>query len=142
MQRKAMAVWQGGLKDGKGTLTTESGILSKTQYSFSTRFEQGKGTNPEELIAAAHAGCFSMALSAELGKANMTADTIQTNAAVVMEKLESGWAITSVHLDMTAVIENPDEEAFRRAAESAKANCPVSKLLKAKITMDARLQPK
>ena len=102
MKRKASAVWQGGLKEGKGTISTESGVLSKAQYSFSTRFESGIGTNPEELIAAAHAGCFSMALSAELGKSGLTADSIQTTANVTMDRLEAGWTVTQVHLDITA----------------------------------------
>src|SRR5437667_4248161 len=99
MERKASAVWQGNLKGGKGTISTDSGVLSNTQYSFSTRFEQGTGTNPEELIAAAHAGCFSMALSAQLGEAGLTADSIRTTTTVALEKRETGWEITASHLD-------------------------------------------
>src|SRR2546421_5538671 len=99
MTRKASAVWQGDLKGGKGTVSTDSGVLSNTQYSFNTRFENGKGTNPEELIAAAHAGCFSMALSAELGKAGITPESIATSAALTMERLEAGWTVTAIHLD-------------------------------------------
>src|SRR4029079_10361529 len=102
MKRKASAVWSGGLKDGKGTISTDSGVLSSTQYSFSTRFEDGKGTNPEELIAAAHAGCFSMALSGQLGQAGLTAESIRTTASVKLEKTDAGFAITSVHLDVKA----------------------------------------
>ncbi|HJU54042.1 MAG TPA: OsmC family protein [Pyrinomonadaceae bacterium] len=140
MRRKASAVWQGGLKDGKGTISTESGVLSETQYSFSTRFEDGKGTNPEELIAAAHAGCFSMALSGQLAQAGLTADSINTTATVRLEKTDAGFAITSVHLDVTAKIPGADQQAFETAANNAKAGCPVSKLLNAEITMEARLE--
>jgi len=139
MQRKAGAVWKGGLKDGKGTLTTASGVLTSTPYSFSTRFEDGKGTNPEELIAAAHAGCFSMALSGQLGAAGMTAESISTEATLTMEKLEAGFTITKVHLDVNARIPGADAAAFAKAAENAKAGCPVSRLLKAEITMTAKL---
>ena len=140
MLRKASAVWNGGIKDGGGKISTDSGVLSDTQYSFSTRFEDGIGTNPEELIAAAHAGCFSMALSGQLGAAGMTADSINTTAAVRLEKVEGGFAITSVHLDVTARIPGADEAAFATAAANAKAGCPVSKLLNAEITMDAKLE--
>ena len=140
MLRKASAVWKGGLKDGGGKISTDSGVLSDTQYSFSTRFEDGIGTNPEELIAAAHAGCFSMALSGQLGAAGMTAESINTTAAVRLEKLESGFAITSVHLDVTARVPGADEAAFATAAANAKAGCPISKLLNAEITMDAKLE--
>src|SRR5256714_4711795 len=104
MKRKASAVWNGGLKDGKGSISTDSGVLSNTQYSFSTRFEDGVGTNPEELIAAAHAGCFSMALSGQLGQAGLTADSIRTTAAVSLEKTDNGFATTKVHLDVTAKV--------------------------------------
>ncbi len=138
MQRKGSAIWNGGLKDGKGTVSTASGVLDNTQYSFSTRFENGIGTNPEELIAAAHAGCFSMALSAQLGDA-MKPERIETSATVTLEKLETGFAITAVQLDVTARIPGATEDAFMKAAEAAKAGCPVSKLLNAKITMNARL---
>ena len=140
MLRKASAVWNGGIKDGGGKISTDSGVLSDTQYSFSTRFEDGIGTNPEELIAAAHAGCFSMALSGQLGAAGMTAESINTTAAVRLEKLESGFAITAVHLDVTARIPGADEAAFATAAANAKAGCPISKLLNAEITMDAKLE--
>ena len=140
MKRTASAVWQGGLRDGKGTISTDSGVLSETQYSFSTRFEEGKGTNPEELIAAAHAGCFSMALSGQLGQAGLTAESIRTTAAVRLEKTDSGFSITSVHLDVTAKVPGADQQAFETAANNAKAGCPVSKVLKAEITMEARLE--
>lgn len=139
MQRKGSAVWRGGLKDGKGTVSTASGVLKDTQYSFTTRFENGAGTNPEELIAAAHAGCFSMALSAQLGNQGMTPEAIETSATLTMEKQEAGWAITAVHLDVTARIPGGDRAKFEQAAKSAKEGCPVSKVLNAKITMDAKL---
>lgn len=140
MKRKASAVWEGGLKDGKGALTTASGVLSSTQYSFATRFEDGIGTNPEELIAAAHAGCFSMALSGQLARANLTAKRIQTSATLTMEKTDAGFTITAVHLDVAAVVPAADARAFATAAGEAKANCPISRVLKAEITMDARLE--
>jgi lipoyl-dependent peroxiredoxin len=140
MKRKASAVWNGGLKDGRGRISTDSGVLSETQYSFSTRFEEGQGTNPEELIAAAHAGCFSMALSGQLGNAGMTAESINTTATVRLEKTDAGFTITSVHLDVTARIPGADQQAFETAANNAKAGCPVSRLLKAEITMDAKLE--
>lgn len=140
MRRKASAVWNGGLKDGKGTISTESGVLSDTQYSFSTRFEDGKGTNPEELIAAAHAGCFSMALSGQLGQAGLTAQSINTTATVRLEKTDSGFAITSMHLEVKAKVPGADKQAFETAANNAKAGCPVSKVLNAEITMEASLE--
>ncbi len=140
MRRKASSVWKGGLKDGKGTISTDSKVLSDTQYSFSTRFEEGIGTNPEELIAAAHAGCFSMALSGQLGQAGLTAESIRTTASVKLEKTEAGFAITSVHLDVTARVPGADKQAFETAANNAKAGCPVSKVLNAQITMEARLE--
>lgn len=140
MKRKASAVWKGGIKDGKGTISSGSGVLSDTQYSFSTRFEDGIGTNPEELIAAAHAGCFSMALSGQLGQAGLTAESINTTASVTLDKTESGFAITTVHLDVSARIPGASQEAFETAANNAKAGCPVSKVLNAKITMEARLE--
>jgi lipoyl-dependent peroxiredoxin len=140
MIRKASAVWQGGLKDGKGIVSTESGVLLKTPYSFTTRFEDAKGTNPEELIAAAHAGCFSMALSAQLNGANLTAESIETTAALTLEKLDSGWTVTKIHLDVKAKVPGADKSAFDKAAQAAKEGCPISKLLKAaEITMEARL---
>ena len=140
MERKASAVWQGNLKGGKGTISTASGVLSNTQYSFSTRFEQGAGTNPEELIAAAHAGCFSMALSAQLGEAGLTPDRIDTTATVTLEKTAAGFEVTSSHLDVRAKIPGASQEAFDKAANNAKAGCPISRLLNAKITMSASLQ--
>ena len=139
MQRKASAVWKGGLKDGKGTVSSTSGVLSNTPYSFATRFENNPGTNPEELIAAAHAACFSMALSAQLGGANLTPESINTAATLTMEKLDAGWSITAVHLDVVAKVPGASAEAFSTAAQNAKAGCPVSKVLNAKITMDAKL---
>lgn len=140
MKRKATAEWRGDLKAGKGTLTTESGVLAGARYSFTTRFEGEKGTNPEELVAAAHAGCFAMALSAELGKANLTAESLKATAVVSLEKDAGGWSITESALDLVAKIPGASEAAFRAAADSAKANCPLSKLLKAKITLNARLE--
>lgn len=140
MKRKASAEWRGDLKGGKGSISTASGVLSGAQYSFGTRFEEGIGTNPEELIAAAHAGCFSMALSAQLGNAGLTPESVATTAAVSLDKLESGWAVTAVHLDVTAKIPGASEEAFKTAAANAKAGCPISKLLNAEITMDAKLE--
>jgi lipoyl-dependent peroxiredoxin len=139
MIRKASAIWKGGLKDGKGTVSSESGVLDQAQYSFGTRFESGKGTNPEELIAAAHAGCFSMALSAQLGAANITPQGVETIAALSLEKLDSGWTVTKVHLDVTATIPGADKAVFDKAAQAAKEGCPISKLLKAEITMSAKL---
>ena len=139
MLRKASAEWNGSIKEGGGRISTESGVLSDTQYSFSTRFEDGIGTNPEELIAAAHAGCFSMALSGQLGAAGLTADSIKTTAAVRLEKLESGFAVTKIHLEVTASIPGADDAAFQTAAANAKAGCPISKLFNAEITMDAKL---
>ncbi len=139
MQRKASAHWSGGLKDGKGTVSTQSGVLNQTQYSFSTRFEDGVGTNPEELIAAAHAGCFSMALSAQLGNAGMTADSIDTTATLTLDKTDAGFSITTVHLDVTAKIPGADQAKFAEAAQNAKKGCPVSRVLNATITMDAKL---
>jgi lipoyl-dependent peroxiredoxin len=138
MERKASAVWRGGLKDGKGEFSAPSGVFSHVPYSFTTRFENAPGTNPEELIAAAHAACFSMALSAQLG--NLTPESINTTANLKMEKQEAGWAITAIHLDVKAKIPNADDAAFQKAAESAKAGCPVSKVLNAKITMNAALE--
>jgi len=139
MVRKASAVWKGSLKEGKGTISSESGVLSNTPYSFSTRFENAKGTNPEELIAAAHAGCFTMALSAQLGNAGITPESLETTASLTLDKLEAGWSITKIHLDVAARIPGVDKAAFDKAAENAKAGCPVSRLLKAEITMTARL---
>jgi osmotically inducible protein OsmC len=139
MKRSGSAVWNGSLREGQGTVSTESGVLSETQYSFSTRFEDGQGTNPEELIAAAHAGCFSMALSGQLGQAGLTPESINTTAAVTLEKTDAGFTITAIHLDVTANVPGADQAAFETAANNAKAGCPVSRLLNAEITMDARL---
>ncbi len=140
MRRKASAEWKGGLKDGRGTSSTQSGVLAATQYSFSTRFEDGIGTNPEKLIAAAHAGCFSMALSGQLAVAGLTAEFIRTTANVRLEKTDSGFEITTVHLEVAASIPGASQDAFETAANNAKSGCPVSKVLNAQITMDAILE--
>jgi osmotically inducible protein OsmC len=140
MKRRGSAHWEGGIRDGRGTVSTESGVLAEAQYSFSTRFEDGKGTNPEELLAAAHAGCFSMALSKQLEDAGMRAESIDTSAAVTLEKTDAGFTITKVHLDVTARIPGGDRAAFETAAANAKAGCPVSRLFKAEITMEAKLE--
>jgi len=141
MKRKASAVWNGSLKEGKGTISTESGLLENAQYSFSTRFEEGKGTNPEELIAAAHAGCFSMALSGQLTTAGMPPARIGTTATVTMEKKEAGFTVTAVHLEVRASVPGATAESFATAANNAKTGCPISRLLNAEITMDAKLEP-
>jgi lipoyl-dependent peroxiredoxin len=140
MKRKASAVWKGDLKTGKGSISTESGVLKETQYSFSTRFENGVGTNPEELIAASHAGCFSMAFSAELGKAGFTPASIHTTATVTLDKTDAGFTVTESHLDMTASIPGIDQEKFTAIANGAKAGCPISRLLNAKVSLDAKLE--
>lgn len=140
MKRTGSAVWNGNLKNGKGTVSTESGVLENAQYSFGTRFEEGKGTNPEELIGAAHAGCFSMALSAQLGNAGLTADRIATTAAVTLEKTDAGFTVTKIHLDVAAKVPGATEESFNTAANEAKAGCPISRLFNAEITMTARLE--
>jgi osmotically inducible protein OsmC len=140
MKRNASAEWRGGLKDGRGTISTDSGVLESTQYSFSTRFEDGKGTNPEELIAAAHAGCFSMALSGQLGNAGLTAESIRTTASVKLEKTDAGFTITEVHLNVAARVPGASQEQFETATNNAKAGCPVSRVLNAKITMEAQLE--
>ncbi len=140
MKRKASAVWHGDLKSGKGTISTESGTLSQTQYSFSTRFENGLGTNPEELIAAAHAGCFTMALSFALGSAGHPPESIETTAMLTLENLpEKSWTVTAIHLDTTAKVPGVAAEAFAQLAAGAKANCPISRLLNTTITLDAKL---
>jgi osmotically inducible protein OsmC len=141
MKRSASAVWAGGLKDGKGMISTESGALVNSRYGFTTRFGDEKGTNPEELIAAAHAGCFSMALSGKLAEAQLTADAISTQAAVTLEKTDAGFTVTAIHLTVTAKVPKATPESFMAAAEKAKAGCPISRLLgaAAKITMDAKL---
>ncbi len=139
MQRKASAVWKGGLRDGKGSLSAPGGVLNNTQYSFSTRFENAVGTNPEELIAAAHAGCFSMALSAQLGGANLTPESISTTVTLSLDKLDSGWTITASHIDVVGKVPGADAATFQKYAEAAEKGCPVSKVLNAKITMNAKL---
>ena len=140
IKRNGSAVWSGGLKDGKGAVSTGSGVLKDSQYGFNTRFEDGPGTNPEELIGAAHAGCFTMALSGQLGNAGMTAQELRTTATVSMEKVEGGFSITAVHLDLVAKIPGASQEAFDKAANTAKEICPVSKLLNAEITLTSRLE--
>jgi len=140
MQRKASAVWNGDLKSGKGKISSASGVLKDTQYSFGTRFENGVGTNPEELIAAAHAGCFAMAFSAELGKAGFTPTSINVTAVVSLEKTDAGWTVTESDLEMTAKIPGIDQEKFISIANGAKAGCPISRLLNAKVTLDAKLE--
>jgi len=139
MKRHGSAEWKGGLKDGKGTVSTESGTLNQTQYSFTTRFEEGQGTNPEELIAAAHAGCFSMAFAAQLENAGFKADSIKTTAAVSLEKSEGSFSIPAIHLEVIAKIPRIESSEFNKIANKAKEGCPVSKLMKATITMDAIL---
>ena len=140
MKKKAWAVWKGGIKEGGGTISTETGVLREAPYGFKARFEGGKGTNPEELIGAAHAGCFSMALSLMLGEAGLTAEKIQTTAEITLEKVGDAFEITASHLNVVAKIPGADQSKFEAIANKAKTGCPVSKLLKAKITMDARLE--
>ena len=140
MKRTASAAWSGGLKDGTGTISTQSGVLDKTQYGFKTRFEEGPGTNPEELIGAAHAGCFTMALAAQLEKEGMPAENLHTWAAVTLDKVDGGFSISAVHLDLVANIPGADQASFERIANVAKAECPVSKLLNATITLSAKLE--
>ena len=140
IKRNGSAVWSGGLKDGKGAVSTGSGVLKDSQYGFNTRFEDGPGTNPEELIGAAHAGCFTMALSGQLGQAGLTAEELRTTATVSMEKVEGGFSINAIHLDLVARIPGASQEAFDKAAQTAKENCPVSKLLNAEITLSSRLE--
>ncbi|MBC7691558.1 MAG: OsmC family protein [Methylotenera sp.] len=140
MKRQASAQWQGGLKDGTGKISSESGVLNNANYSFGTRFENGKGTNPEELIAAAHAGCFSMALSMMLGQSGFTPKSIKTDATVTLEQVPDGFSVTAVHLNVVADVPGTNSIAFGEIAAQAKAGCPISKLLKATITMDAKLE--
>lgn len=140
MKRTASAQWDGDLRTGKGTLSTASGVLGNTPYSFAARFESGKGTNPEELLAAAHAGCFTMALSAELGKASLTPKTLKTTATISLDKGEAGFSVTSSHLVVVASVPGASPEAFQKAAKAAETGCPVSKLFKTKITLDAKLE--
>ncbi len=141
MNRSASATWNGSLRDGNGKFSVASGAFTDRKFSFRTRFENEPGTNPEELIAAAHAGCFSMALSAELGKAGLTAESIRTTAAVTLEMLESGPTVTAIHLDLVARVPGADRGTFEKAANDAKEGCPISRLLKAaRITLSSRLE--
>jgi len=140
MKRTASAVWSGDLKQGKGSVTTQSGVLKDTNYSFTTRFENGVGTNPEELIAAAHAGCFAMATAAALGRAGFTPDKLATNASLTLEQVSGNWTITTVDLQMTAKVPGIDAKKFQEIAADAKANCPLSRVLNAKISLDAKLE--
>jgi lipoyl-dependent peroxiredoxin len=140
INRKGSAVWKGGLKDGRGTLSTESGALNNYPYGFASRFEGQRGSNPEELLAAAHAGCFTMALSLILGETGLTAEEMSTSAKVTLEKLESGFTITAVQLTLKARIPGTDQATFEKLAATAKANCPVSKLFRTDITLVATLE--
>ena len=140
MKRKASARWTGGLKDGRGVISAHSGVLKEVPYHFGMRFEDTPGTNPEELVAAAHASCFSMALSGQLAGANLTAEKINTTATVILEKLETGWTVTEIHLDVSAKVPGASAQVFQEKAEAAKSGCPISRLLKANITMDAKLE--
>jgi osmotically inducible protein OsmC len=139
IKRKGSAAWQGGIKDGKGSISTESGALNAYPYGFASRFEGQKGSNPEELIGAAHAACFTMALSLILGEAKLTAERMDTTADVTLEQVEGGWAITAIHLTLKAKVPGADQTTFEGLAAKAKAGCPVSKLFKAEITLDAAL---
>jgi osmotically inducible protein OsmC len=139
MKRKASAEWKGSLKEGKGSISTESGVLAKSQYSFDTRFESGIGTNPEELVAAAHAACFSMQLSALLGKAGLVPDQIATIAVITFENLAQGWTVTESHLEANASIPGATQESFAKLAEDAKSSCLMSRLLNTTVTLDAKL---
>ncbi|MDX3908631.1 MAG: OsmC family protein [Sphingobium sp.] len=140
INRSGSAEWSGGLKDGKGTISTQSGALNAHPYGFASRFEGVKGTNPEELIGAAHAGCFTMALSMILGEAGLTAEKMDTKAVVTLDQVDGGFAITAVALTLTARIPDADDETFQDLAAKAKANCPVSKLLQTEITLSATLE--
>jgi osmotically inducible protein OsmC len=140
MKRTASAMWHGALKDGKGTISTASGVLQNTAYSYGTRFEEGKGTNPEELVAAAHAGCFTMALSAQLAEGGLKPDRLATNADLTFEKADSGWTVTSIHLSVRGRVPGADMATFDKAANAAKTSCPISRLLKTTITMDVKLE--
>lgn len=140
MQRKGSAVWQGDLKTGKGALSTDSGTLKQTQYSFSARFENGVGTNPEELLAAAHAGCFTMALSGQLGNAGLKAEKLETSCTITLEKVGDAFSITKSHLDLVARVPGADKAKFDAAVKAAETGCPVSKLFKAEISVNARLE--
>jgi osmotically inducible protein OsmC len=139
MVRKATAVWKGGLKDGQGAVSTETGVLKDTPYNFAQRFETAPGTNPEELIAAAHVGCYSMALSAQLGGAGFKPEQIDGKATLTFEKLDVGFTITRIHLEVVAKVPGATNEAFQKAAEDAKRTCPISRVLNTTITLDAKL---
>jgi lipoyl-dependent peroxiredoxin len=140
MKRSASAVWNGDLKTGKGSVSTQSGVLDKAQYAFGTRFENGIGTNPEELIAAAHAGCFTMALSGQLGTANLVPERLETTASLTFEKQDAGWTVTGIHLDVVGRVPGADAETFQKYASAAKQGCPISRLLNTNITMEAKLE--
>ena len=140
MKRTGSAIWQGDLKAGKGMVSTASGVLSNQQYSFGTRFENGPGTNPEELIAAAHAGCFTMALSAQLGNAGLTPEKLETTATVTFDKLDAGWTVTGILLDVKGKVPKADQAAWDKATQGAKTGCPISRLLNTTITMNAKLE--
>ncbi len=140
MKKKASAVWKGGIKDGGGTISTETGVLKQAPYGFKARFEGGPGTNPEELLGAAHAGCFSMALSMMLGQVGLVPEKIETQAEITLDKVGEGYEITASHLTVVAKIPGADRAKFEEIAEKAKAGCPLSKVIKAKITMDAKLE--
>lgn len=140
MKKFASAHWSGGIKDGQGSISTDTGVLREAPYGFRSRFEDGPGTNPEELIAAAHAGCFSMALSLGLGNAGLTADSIDTRAAVTLDKDGDGFSITAVHLVCKAKVPGADSATFEKIAQETKLACPVSKVLKAAITLEATLE--
>lgn len=139
IKKKGSAKWTGPMKTGKGYVSTETGVLKDQPYGFNTRFEDGNGTNPEELIGAAHASCYSMALSMILGQSDLTPDSIETTATVSLEEKDGGFAVTKVHLDVQATIPGASQEQFTEATNAAKENCPISKLLNAEITMDAKL---
>jgi osmotically inducible protein OsmC len=139
IKKTSWAVWKGSIKEGGGTISTETGVLKEAPYGFKSRFEGGKGTNPEELIGAAHAGCFSMALALMLGEAGLTVDRIETHAAITLDKVGNGFAITASHLTVVAAIPGATADQFAKIASQAKAGCPVSKVLNATITMDAKL---
>jgi osmotically inducible protein OsmC len=139
MKRASQAHWEGDLKTGKGTVSAASGVLSNTPYSFHSRFEDGKETNPEELLAAAHAGCFTMAVSAQLANAGLKAESLDTTCTISLEQKDGGWGIASSHLEMKAKIPGATQEAFEKATQAAKAGCPVSKLFNAEITLNAQL---
>ena len=139
IEKSGSARWSGGLRDGQGQVSTESGVLENQRYGFAARFEGSPGTNPEELIAASHASCFSMALSMVLGQSDLVAESIETEARVTLEKQGEGFAVTKSHLTVRAKVPDATEDSFREAADAAKANCPISKLLRAEITMDATL---